>query len=155
MGNSQGERSIFSTRSPPASDYTTHSEQALHALVVSNVWIAAKRFTGLLRVAKDVYICIYIYICTYVYIDTYIYIYIYIGDLPSPASLDFLGSSGALSRFGESSKQFLHGPQQGPLSQRVHVGIWYILRAQRGSHIPTLRPKYIPYTYIDPLGMLC
>ena len=38
------------------------------------------------------------------------------------------------------------------LTQRVHVGIWYILRAQRGSHIPTLRPKYIPYTYIDPLG---
>ena len=40
-----------------------------------------------------------------------------------------------------------------PLSQRVHVGIWYILRAQRGSHIPTLRPKYIPYTYMDPLGI--
>ena len=38
--------------------------------------------------------------------------------------------------------------------QRVHVGIWYILRAQRGSHIPTLRPKYILYTYIDPLGTL-
>ena len=37
-------------------------------------------------------------------------------------------------------------------TQRVHVGIWYILRAQGGSHIPTLRPKYIPYTYIDPLG---
>ena len=32
------------------------------------------------------------------------------------------------------------------------MGIWYILRAQRGSHIPTLRPKYIPYTYMDPLG---
>ena len=39
------------------------------------------------------------------------------------------------------------------MSQRVHVGIWYILRAQRGSHIPTLRPKYIPYTYMDPLGV--
>ena len=38
-------------------------------------------------------------------------------------------------------------------SQRVHVGIWYILRPQRGSHIPTLRPKYITYTYMDPLGM--
>ena len=36
----------------------------------------------------------------------------------------------------------------------VHVGIWYTLRAQRGSHIPTLRPKYIPYTYMDPLGTL-
>ena len=32
-------------------------------------------------------------------------------------------------------------------SQRVHVGIWYIL------HIPTLRPKYIPYTYMDLLGL--
>ena len=39
-----------------------------------------------------------------------------------------------------------------PLTQRVHVGIWYILRAQRGSHIPTLRRKYIPYSYMDPLG---
>ena len=38
-------------------------------------------------------------------------------------------------------------------SQRVHVGVWYILRAQRGSHIPTLRPRYIPYTYMDPLGL--
>ena len=37
-------------------------------------------------------------------------------------------------------------------TQRVHVGIWYVLRAQRGSHIPTLRPKYIPYSYMDPLG---
>ena len=39
------------------------------------------------------------------------------------------------------------------LSQRVHVGIWYILKAQWGSHIPTLRPKYIPYSYMGPLGM--
>ena len=38
-------------------------------------------------------------------------------------------------------------------SQRVHVGIWYILRAQRGSHIPTLRPKYTPYSYMDPLRL--
>ena len=38
------------------------------------------------------------------------------------------------------------------LTQRVHVGIWYILRAQRGSHIPTVRAKYIPYSYMDPLG---
>ena len=35
---------------------------------------------------------------------------------------------------------------------RVHVGIWYILRAQRGSHTPTVRPKYTPYSYMDPLG---
>ena len=39
------------------------------------------------------------------------------------------------------------------ISQRVHVGIWYIFKAQRGSHIPTLRPKYLPYTYMDPLGL--
>ena len=31
--------------------------------------------------------------------------------------------------------------------------MWYILRAQTGSHIPTLRPKYIPFTYMDPLGV--
>ena len=41
---------------------------------------------------------------------------------------------------------------RGRETQRVHVGIWYILKAQRGSHIPILRPKYIPYTYMDPLG---
>ena len=29
----------------------------------------------------------------------------------------------------------------------------YILRAQRVSHVPTLRPKYIPYSYMDPLGL--
>ena len=34
-----------------------------------------------------------------------------------------------------------------------NVAIWYILRAQRGSHIPTLRAKYIPYSYMDPLGI--
>ena len=38
-------------------------------------------------------------------------------------------------------------------SQRVHEGIWYILRAQKGSHIFTLRPKYTPYSYMDPLGL--
>ena len=38
------------------------------------------------------------------------------------------------------------------IPQRVHVGTWYILRAQRGSHIPTLRAKQIPYSYMDPLG---
>ena len=41
------------------------------------------------------------------------------------------------------------------VTQRVHVAIWYILRAQRGSHIPTLRAKYIPYSYMDPLGKHC
>ena len=39
-------------------------------------------------------------------------------------------------------------------SQRVPVAIWYILRAQGGSHIPTLRAKYIPYSYMDPLGFM-
>ena len=38
-------------------------------------------------------------------------------------------------------------------SQRVHVGIWYMLRAQRDSYIPTLRPGYTPYSYMDPLGL--
>ena len=38
------------------------------------------------------------------------------------------------------------------ITQRVHVSIWYILRAPKGSHIPTLRAKYIPYSYMDPLG---
>ena len=37
-------------------------------------------------------------------------------------------------------------------SQWVHVGMWYILKAQRGSHTPGLRPKYILYSYMDPLG---
>ena len=35
----------------------------------------------------------------------------------------------------------------------THVGIWYILRIQRGSHIPTLRPKYFPHSYMEPLGI--
>ena len=37
-------------------------------------------------------------------------------------------------------------------TQRFHVAIWYILRAQRCSHITTLGPKYIPYSYMEPLG---
>ena len=41
----------------------------------------------------------------------------------------------------------------GSISQRVHVGIWYILKAQRGSHMPTLRPKYLANSYMDPLGL--
>ena len=39
-------------------------------------------------------------------------------------------------------------------SQRVHVGIWHILAAQKGSHTPAFRPNYIPYSYMDPLGLL-
>ena len=38
------------------------------------------------------------------------------------------------------------------VSQRLHVAIWYILRAQNGSHMPTLGPKYTPYSYMEPLG---
>ena len=44
------------------------------------------------------------------------------------------------------------GAMPDSLTQRVHVGIWYILWAQRGSHIPTLRAEFIPYSYMDPLG---
>ena len=39
-------------------------------------------------------------------------------------------------------------------SQRVHVGIWYTPRAQWGSRITILRPKYLPYNYMDPLGVV-
>ena len=36
----------------------------------------------------------------------------------------------------------------------VHVvAMWYILRAQIGSHVITLGPKYILYSYMDPLGV--
>ena len=38
------------------------------------------------------------------------------------------------------------------ITQRLHVALWYILRAQNGSHITTLGPKYIPYNYMEPLG---
>ena len=37
-------------------------------------------------------------------------------------------------------------------TQRLHVAIWYILRAQRCSHITTLGSKYIPYSYMEPFG---
>ena len=33
-------------------------------------------------------------------------------------------------------------------SQRIHVAIWYML-----VETP-LGPRYIPYTYMDPLGMM-
>ena len=39
------------------------------------------------------------------------------------------------------------------LSQRVHVAISYIPRAQTGSHIITLGPKYELYSYMDHLGI--
>ena len=40
-----------------------------------------------------------------------------------------------------------------PEPQRVHVGRSYRLRAQMGPHLRTLRPKHIPYSYMDLLGM--
>ena len=30
-----------------------------------------------------------------------------------------------------------------------------MLRSQRSSHIPTLWPKYLPCSYLDPLGVDC
>ena len=37
-------------------------------------------------------------------------------------------------------------------AQRVHVAIRQILKAQRGSHISILGPKYTLYTHMDLLG---
>ena len=37
-------------------------------------------------------------------------------------------------------------------SQWVHVSIQYILRPEGGSHIPTLRPRYILCHSVDPSG---
>ena len=42
------------------------------------------------------------------------------------------------------------GPKQH--TQRLHVALWYILRAQNASHITTLGPKYIPKNYMEPMG---
>ena len=55
-------------------------------------------------------------------------------------------------KLGQEGRAILHADVC-QHTQRVHVGIlWYILRAQRGSHIPTLTPKYAPYSYMGPLG---
>ena len=37
--------------------------------------------------------------------------------------------------------------------QKVHVGIWYMRRARRGSHVGALEPKYVLYEYMDTLGL--
>ena len=63
------------------------------------------------------------------------------------------GLRNALETMAKCSKSDVGGALR-CFSQRVHVGIWYILRAQRGPHIPTLKPKYVPYSYMDPLGLL-
>ena len=34
----------------------------------------------------------------------------------------------------------------------IYIYIYTHLGAQMGSHIPTSRPKYIPHSYMDPLG---
>ena len=60
---------------------------------------------------------------------------------------DFISNS-----MGMNMSELVFQGLMGRNPQRVHVGIWSILRAQGGSHIPTLRPKYIPYSYMDPLG---
>ena len=40
-------------------------------------------------------------------------------------------------------------------SQRVHVGIWDILGGPYSRYMGTpLGPRYIPYTYMNPLGYL-
>ena len=40
-----------------------------------------------------------------------------------------------------------------PVSQRVHVAIWYILGPLSRYVGTPLGPKYIPYSYMDPLGV--
>ena len=38
------------------------------------------------------------------------------------------------------------------ITQRVHVGIWYMLAPSSRYTGTPLGPQYIPYTYMDPLG---
>ena len=68
---------------------------------------------------------------------------------------DTVNKSTAVQRSSDRSVNLIAskaGLEELHIAQRVHLGIWYILRAQRGSHILTFRPKYIPYSYMDPLG---
>ena len=73
---------------------------------------------------------------------------------PRTRQLNISTRARRLQEADETAQSAYHAPglQRKHEAQRVHVGIWYILRAQRGSHIPTLRAKYIPYSYMDPLG---
>ena len=80
----------------------------------------------------------------------------YIGDYYR----DIQGDTRSLDSGSYGSKQQWCGASEGGASRgskvdrgsthrndtpkRVHVGIWYTLRAQWGSHVPTLRPKYLP-----------
>ena len=38
-------------------------------------------------------------------------------------------------------------------SERVQVPLWDLHRPQSHETVTPLRHKYVPYTYIDPLGM--
>ena len=47
---------------------------------------------------------------------------------------------------------FLGSYYNTPPTQRLHVVIWYIL-GPYSSHMGTsLGPKYVPYSYMEPLG---
>ena len=46
----------------------------------------------------------------------------------------------------------LYGSSCSKNSQRVHVAIWYILSPSSRYMGTPLGPKYIPYSYMDPLG---
>ena len=46
----------------------------------------------------------------------------------------------------------IHIPMHIHIHMTVHVGIWDILRAKSRYMGTPLGPKYIPYTYMDPLG---
>ena len=41
------------------------------------------------------------------------------------------------------------------LSQRLHVALWYIHRPQAYEMVAPSSPMYIPYSYMEPLGLDC
>ena len=50
-------------------------------------------------------------------------------------------------------KKELHRSSRVQLSRRVHLLVWYIPGPERGVYIPTLEPMYVPWRYLDPLGV--
>ena len=38
------------------------------------------------------------------------------------------------------------------LTQRVQIPLWYVHRPESHDIVPPLRPKYMPYTYMNPVG---
>ena len=38
-------------------------------------------------------------------------------------------------------------------SQWVHVAVWYMSGPERNSYVLTFGPMYVPYRYLDPLGL--